>query len=245
MRALVGIVLLVALAPLALAGQPPFGGPAAEKAPPPSLKVESCADSVILLDGTKLTGTIVAVGMKLLIMIEDGATAERSIARDEVESFRYGKSQGSTTAYKTEVNPDIGLPVIVGEDDGTSAEPAPKPGAKPAPAMAPRPKPAAGPAQPANSPAKADLSKLWSLLGGNASADELKAALAANPQWRREIGRLLRGEVPAEGADVVAKFKERLAMDPELRKAVEELTKRNRPQGGMGGERAPKMPNPG
>jgi len=234
------------LAGAARAGAPAGPADAAGGLPPADLRVEKAADTVILTDGTKLTGTILAAGQRAVIIIEQDQTTERVIPRSEVESFSYAsRGSGEVKGYATGVHPDQGLPVIVGEGSGapstgsqklpatTSPVPSPKPtpGPNPSPNPAPNPNP--------NKPGK-DLSKLWTLLG-TANADELKAAVNANPQWRGEIRKLMNGEVPAEGAEAVAKFKERMAKDPELKKLIVDWTNRqgrmprNNPGGGNQG----------
>jgi hypothetical protein len=192
--------------------------------PPANLRVEKAADTVILTDGTKITGTILAAGLRAVIIIEKDQTAERVIKRSEIESFSYAAAgSGEVRGYTTGVRPEEGLPVIVGE--GTPADSAATPQA-PIKPKGPAPAPKSG----------KDLSKLWSLLGGNASVDDIKAAIAANPQWQDEIRKLMAGEVPPEGADAVAKFKERMARDPELRKHLDGPRKHGRlPGNGPGG----------
>ena len=71
------IFVLTALVCLpALAGEPAKGGKDAKAgADKPAVTVQKAEDTVILTDGTKLIGSIVAVGSKLLIMIEKDATA--------------------------------------------------------------------------------------------------------------------------------------------------------------------------
>jgi len=204
----------------------PAGGDVPGQLPPADLRVERAADSVILTDGTKVTGTILAAGLRAVIIIEKDQTSERVIKRSEIESFSYAASgSGEVKAYTTGVRPEEGLPVIVGEGSPAESAPALQPAPKP---KGPAPAPKAG----------KDLSKLWALLGGKASLDDIKAAVAANPQWQDEIRKLMAGDVPPEAADAVAKFKERMARDPELRKNLDGPRKRGKlPGNGPGGNK--------
>ena len=135
MRGILCVLVLAGFSAAALAGAPApgAGGPAAE--PQPDLRVEKAEDTVILTDGTKLVGTILAAGLRAIIMIEKGQTTDRVVKRAEVESFTYAsRGSGEVTGYKTGVPPEQGLPVIVGEgvSDAPPAETAPpKPPADP------------------------------------------------------------------------------------------------------------------
>jgi hypothetical protein len=224
MRCVACTLLLAGFSAAALAGAPGgAGGPAAE--PQPDLRVEKAEDTVILTDGTKLVGTILAAGLRAVIMIESGQTTERAIKRAEIESFTYAaRGSGEVVGYKTGVPPEQGIPVIVGEgvSDAPPAE-APAPAKPPADPKAKPPKPAA------------DLSKLWELLGGNATPEQIAAALQANPQWAAEIGKILRsGQVPPDGTAAVNRFKGRLLQDPKMRKALDDFGKGGKLHGGRG-----------
>ena len=203
MRSILAALLMAGFSAAALAGAPAPGLTAGSEPPPADLRVERAADTVILTDGTKITGTIIAAGLRAVLIIEKDQTAERTIKRSEIESFAYGVGSGEVKGYATGVRPEEGLPVIVGEGSGAvSAAPATKP--SPAPAAKPAP--------------KKDLSKLWELLGGNSTPDQIRDAIAANPQWQDEIRKILGGNVPPEGAEAVNKFRNRLKREPGLRK---------------------------
>jgi hypothetical protein len=240
----VALCLTVLLAAAARAAAPAGGADAAGGLPPADIRVEKAADTVILTDGTKLTGTILAAGQRAVIIIEQDQISERVIPRSEVESFSYAsRGSGEVKGYATGVHPDEGLPVIVGEGSGapggTSNTPKPPTANNPAPSPKPNPGPNPSPKSTPNpnKPGK-DLSKLWTLLG-TANADELKAAVNANPEWRGEIRKIMNGEVPADGADAVAKFKDRLAKDPALQKLIVDWTNRQgrMPRQGGGGQK--------
>ncbi|HOX06235.1 MAG TPA: hypothetical protein PK280_07530 [Planctomycetota bacterium] len=250
---LAGFLQAAALAAAPAGGGSSTGGVAG--GPPPStLRVERAADTVILTDGTKLTGTILAAGQRSVIIIEQDQTSERIIPRSDVESFSYSsKGSGEVKGYTTGVRPDEGLPVITGEGSAAAGSPGtpggggtpanPSGNKPPAGGGAGNPPKAGGGAGPGANPGGGgaagggrDRSKLWALLGGTASAAEIKAAVEANPQWRGEIRRLMSGEIPAEGADAVASFRARVAKDPELAKLLLEWTSRQgRTGGGAGG----------
>ena len=55
-------------------GEPADGGGA-------DVRVEKSQDTVILTDGTKIVGTIIAAGQRAVIIIEQGAKKERVIKR--------------------------------------------------------------------------------------------------------------------------------------------------------------------
>lgn len=239
---LIAIAALAALVGLsAPAGEPKkekdAGAGAGAGAEKPTVTVEKAEDTVILTDGTKLVGSIVAVGTKLLIMIEKDATAERSIERSQVESYSYGKCLGQTTSYKTTVEPDQGLPVISGECTGAEEGagpggpgPAPGPGKNQPGKTNPDNK-----AKPPDGGRTADLSKLWELLAANPTAAQIKEAVAEHPAWRGRIREMLRtGQVPPEGAAAAAAFTARLEKEPELRKALDELLGGGKLQPGAG-----------
>lgn len=217
MRSLFAAICLTVAVGAARGAEPAGGAPGAAGASetaPADVRVEKASDTVILTDGTKLTGTILAAGQRAIIMIEKDQTAERIINRSEIESYTFSqKGSGEIKGYTLGVRPDEGLPVIVGE--GSAA-----PGSTPASTGPAKPGPGGTPAK---QPAGKDLSGLWTLLGGNASAADLKAAITANPDWQAEIGKLLRGNVPPEGADAVAKFRARLLKEPDLQKMLGEL----------------------
>jgi len=206
MRSVLAALLMAGASVAALAGAPAPGPAAGSEPPPADLRVERAADTVILTDGTKIAGTIIAAGLRAVIIIEKDQTSERTIKRAEIESFAYGAGSGEVKGYATGVRPEEGLPVIVGEGSGAvSAGPA-------TPAPAPKPSQGTKPAP------KKDLSKLWALLGGNSTPEQIRDAIAANPEWQDEIRKIMGGNVPPEGADAVNKFRDRLKKDPGLRK---------------------------
>ena len=209
MRFILGLLLALGSVGPALAGTPPDGE---ETEPEPDLRVETCEDVVILTDGTKIVGTIIAAGGRALVVIEKGATAERVIMRSDIERFGRGETSGEIVGYQVGVNPDEGLLVI---DDGsggtsTSTDPAPDP---PAPVEPARPVPA-------------DIGELWKLLGGSASAAELAAAFKTHPDWGQAVVDMKdSGNLPVEGKMALLKFKTRLLGDVGLRDELAKLAK--------------------
>ncbi len=198
-------------------GATPAGGAAAEdpdaEPPKPAVQVEKSKDVVILTDGTKIVGTIIAVGQKRLLIIEEKAKTDRAIDRSEVESFRRGASERKTVSY--DVNKDAYKGVLVlaeqGEADPAAPGPEPIPGPKVKPGPKPNPKP-----EPKPAPAK--LGELWKLLEGDPSAAQIGAAFKKNGDWKAQVTKLIKAKkLPAEGQRAFNKLKKRVLSDKGFR----------------------------
>ena len=181
----------------------------------PDLQVEKARDVVILTDGTKVIGTIIAAGQKRIMIIEDGASTERVINRSDVESYRRGPSERRTVGYRVEKDTFRGV-LTLKEDDGTV--PAGGGGAAPSRDTSPVSKPGTGIKPDAAKPepaARVDLTPLWKMLEGKPSADDIAAAFIKNPGWAAQINRLVKsGRVPPEGARALEAVKARCSSDP-------------------------------
>jgi hypothetical protein len=174
---------------------------------------------VILTDGTKIVGTIIAVGQRRLLIIEKDADGERAIERANVESFRRGAGEGRTVSYEVVKDTEKGVLVLseAGEIDPTTT-----PSTGPAPAPTPKPKPAPKPKpKPKPKPSGAGLDKLWDLLEGNPSPEKIGSGFAGNPKWKSEIGKLIRQDkLPPRGRRAFVKLRARLRKDPAFRNGL-------------------------
>jgi hypothetical protein len=200
--------------------------------------VEKSNDVVILTDGTKIVGTIIAVGQRRLIMIEEGAKKDRAIDRSDVESFRRGASLRKSVGYRVEKDAYKGVLTLAEEDpaDPTATTtvvkpskpiirpaPTPKPGPK---VPGPKPKPGPGP-KPAP---KVKLDRLWPLLEGNKTTPrQISNAFARHPDWGAEVTRLIRSrKIPDEGKKAFVSFKKRVRTDKAFRDGLAEQVRKGK-----------------
>ena len=104
-------------------------------------KVADTTDTVFLVDGTKIEGTVIAVGMRSVIIVvkgeKEGEAKEVVISKANVERIERGGGAKETASYTTD--PVDGAKVVTGQGfrDSGSSEPAagPRPqGQTPAPA---------------------------------------------------------------------------------------------------------------
>lgn len=78
------------------------------------LKVTDSEDVVILASGEEVRGTVIAAGLKAIVMIVDDE--ERILPREQVESMTRGEASLSVKAYATEIVE--GVKVVSGVDTG-------------------------------------------------------------------------------------------------------------------------------
>ena len=78
------------------------------------LKVTDSEDVVTLTSGEKVRGTVIAAGLKAIVMIVDDE--ERILPREQVESMTRGEASPGVKAYATEIVE--GVKVVSGVDTG-------------------------------------------------------------------------------------------------------------------------------
>ncbi len=91
------------------------------------LKVTDSEDVVTLTSGEKVHGTVIAAGLKAIVMIVDDK--ERILPREQVESMKRGEASLGVKTYATEIVEGVkvvsGVDTGEGEGEGADGEAAP------------------------------------------------------------------------------------------------------------------------
>ena len=137
MRSLAAAAAVLVLASPLRAGAPvplgpPGGGAEGEEKEPTPLVVSDSVDTLYLHDGTSVTGTVVASGLRGVVLVEQETRKERTILRADIERIERGPDPGVSASYPTgdeegliKVNPSEGEDDDGAPPDGGAAGSAP------------------------------------------------------------------------------------------------------------------------